>query len=1089
MRFWRILLFSLILFSTAAKAEQCSEWVAKAVSIQGTVELRTSKISSNSGKRWLPVKRGDTFCSDDLVRVKSDSRAALILTNDTVLRLDQNSTITFTNLSANKASQLNLSEGIAHFISRVKQAFEVVTPFVNAAVEGTEFVVSVNDKQSQVTVFEGKVRVNNTLGEVLLTKNKTAVAKKGQGPVLSINLSPRDVVQWSLYYPRIVDTGSSNSKRLINSAANKLSLGRVKEAVKDLNKVLRTTPDQTEALALKAIIALVNNDKAKALTLASQAYDNNQQNVSAMLAMSYVQQARFNIQAALTPLTQPHSSALVYARLAEVYLMLGELDKALESAGQAVNLNADLAKTQTVLGFAYLTQIEVKQAEQSFNKAIKLDQADPLAHLGLGLALIRKGELEQGRREIEYAASLNPNNALIRSYLGKAYYEEKRNKVATDQFDMAKELDANDPTAWFYSAIQKQSNNRPIEALQDLQQSAELNDHRAVYRSRLLLDEDQAARNSGLARIYNDLGFDQLAQQQAFNSINNDFTNYSAHRFLAESYANRSRHEIGRVSELLQSQLLAPINITPVAPHLSESEIGIQPNAGPAGASFNEYDPLFARNQSRLQVSALAGNNSTVGDELVYSQLLDNTSISVGQYYFKTDGFRSNNDYEQNILNLFLHTNLTPNQTLQFEVKDNEKKNGDLRLRFDPTNFVADRRETRDETSYRLGYNYKLSQSSNFLASIIRRDTLFTRVYNEVLSLGPTTINEVNETQDSSADTAELQYITKQKSYDLIFGAGNYKNARHDQGVNQVTVSGTVVGGGPFDNTFDRKSTNAYVYSQWQIFNNLNLSLGLSYDDLDDPVFVTQQTNPKFGLQWDISSNTRMRLAVFRTLKRELIGNQTLEPTQITGFNQFIDDLYATDAKNYGFAFEHRFSKKFFTGIELTKRELVVPIASASTVRYEGQDEYAHRAYIYWTPLDTLSVSAELQYDDLDREISASTSLNEPRALTTYKLPLSIKLYYPNGWSGSLTSTYYAQDVIQPLTISTSRDDKDNFWITDARIGYRLAKRLGLVSLEVRNLFDESFNYYDATFRTGMARPTTIYQERSIWLRLALTFD
>ena len=149
--------------------------------------------------------------------------------------------------------------------------------------------------------------------------------------------------------------------------------------------------------------------------------------------------------------------------------------------------------------------------------------------------------------------------------------------------------------------------------------------------------EDQASRSSGLARIYNDLGFDQLAQQQAFNSINDDFTNHSAHRFLAESYANRSRHEIGRVSELLQSQLLAPINISPVAPHLSETQLGIQPNAGPSGASFNQYDPLFARNQSRLQVSALAGNNNTYGDEIAYSQLFNNTSISLGQYHYETD--------------------------------------------------------------------------------------------------------------------------------------------------------------------------------------------------------------------------------------------------------------------------------------------------------------------------------------------------------------------------------------------------------------------------------------------------------------------
>lgn len=1083
MRFLGIFLVLLMMFSATANAAPCPEWVAKAVSVQGKVELRASKINSTLAKRWQSVKRGDTFCANDVVRVKANSRAALILTNDTVLRLDQNSTITFTNLSSNTASQLNLSQGIAHFISRVKQAFEVVTPFVNAAVEGTEFVVAANDKQSQVTVLEGKVRVSNTSGEVLLTKNQIAVAKKGQGPVLNIKLKPRDAVQWALYYPIIVDTTSSNSKKLINRAANKLAMGRVKQAVQDLDSVEKTGNNITEALALKAIIALVNNDKSKALKLASQAYENNKQNTSAILAMSYVQQAHFNIQAALNPLLQQtNNNALVQARLSELYLMLGDLDKALIHAEEAVKLNANLAKTQTVLGFAHLTQINAQHAERSFNKAIALDQADPLTHLGLGLALIRQGQLEQGRREIEYAASLDPSNALIRSYLGKAYYEEKRNKVATDQFDMAKELDANDPTAWFYSAIQKQSTNRPVEALQDLQKSAELNDNRAVYRSRLLLDEDQAARNSSLARIYNDLGFDQLAQQQAFNSINHDFTNHSAHRFLAESYANRSRHEIGRVSELLQSQLLAPINIAPVAPHLSETQLGIQPNAGPSGASFNQYDPLFARNQARLQVSALAGNNKTYGDEIAYSQLFDNASLSLGQYHYETEGFRTNNDYEQDILNAFLHTNLNHKQSLQFEVKKNETENGDVRLRFDPTDFSSNRRETLDETTYRLGYHNKINSSSTLLASVIQSDTLLTRNYSGE-QLVPLFITSENRKEDSKSKTIELQYISKNHDYDYIVGVGTYSYVNDATGT--VTLNATSF---PIED-IDRSLTNGYLYSHWNAINNLSMTFGLSHNAIKDPIYDTKQFNPKLGLKWDVSLQTQLRLAAFRTLKRPITADQSIEPSQVAGFNQFFDDPTAADAKTYGVALEHRTNNKLFTGIELTKRDLEVPyIDSISLNRVlENQTEYGHRAYINWAFNNTTSISAEYQYEEFDRE-GTNSIVNEPKRLETHKLPLSLKVNYPSGWSGGLTTTFYDQDIIQSIG-ATTVINKDDFWMTDLNIGYRFSKRLGHINLEVRNLLDESFMFYDAAFRTEISKPATLYHDRSIWLRLALTFD
>ena len=65
---------------------------------------------------------------------------------------------------------------------------------------------------------------------------------------------------------------------------------------------------------------------------------------------------------------------------------------------------------------------------------------------------------------------------------------------------MAKGLDPLDPTPYFYDAIRKQTVNRPVEALEDMQTSITLNDNRAVYRSRLLLDEDLAARSASLAQ-------------------------------------------------------------------------------------------------------------------------------------------------------------------------------------------------------------------------------------------------------------------------------------------------------------------------------------------------------------------------------------------------------------------------------------------------------------------------------------------------------------------------------------------------------------------------------------------------------------
>ena len=76
-------------------------------------------------------------------------------------------------------------------------------------------------------------------------------------------------------------------------------------------------------------------------------------------------------------------------------------------------------------------------------------------------------------------------------------------------------------------------------------------------------------------------------------------------------YAARPRHEIARSSELLQAQLLQPININPVQPRLAETDLNILTGAGPGEAAFNEFTPLLERDRLQLTVSCVAGNHET----------------------------------------------------------------------------------------------------------------------------------------------------------------------------------------------------------------------------------------------------------------------------------------------------------------------------------------------------------------------------------------------------------------------------------------------------------------------------------------------
>ncbi|HSF20876.1 MAG TPA: FecR domain-containing protein, partial [Burkholderiales bacterium] len=615
----------MLLSHQAFSAESPEQGVAKAVSVQGTVEVRRA-----GQTQWQPVKLNDTFSSGDSIRVGERSRADLQLLNQSVLRLNANSSLTVEAPKEARTGVVDLVRGAVHFFSRGPNSLEVKTPFTVAGVRGTEFLVSLEPKATLLTVFEGTVDAQSPAGSLTLRDGQSAIAEAGKAPVTRVVARPRDAVHWALYYPPVIQDRQAPTYR----AQTLLAVGAVDEARSDIQRALVTAPNNADALSLQSIMTLVQGDKDGALKIAQGAVEAAPKSATARIARSYALQAGFNLEAARADVQRAVEldprNALAWARLAELHSSFGDLDKAMEAAQKAVSIEPNLARTQTVLGFAHLTSINTRQARETFEKAIALDQADPLPRLGLGLAKIRDGELEAGGRDIEVAASLDPNNSLVRSYLGKTYYEEKRTGLDEREYAVAKQLDPKDPTPWFYDAITKQTTNRPVEALQDMEKAIELNDNRSVYRSQLLLDSDAAARSASQGRIYSDLGYQALALNEGWKSVNIDPTSFSAHRLLADTYSSLPRHEIARVSELLQSQLLQPVGLTPIQPRLAQSNLFLISAGGPGTLSFNEYNRLFTGNGFNVQASGQVGNRDTSGGEVIVSGLKDSFAFSIG---------------------------------------------------------------------------------------------------------------------------------------------------------------------------------------------------------------------------------------------------------------------------------------------------------------------------------------------------------------------------------------------------------------------------------------------------------------------------
>jgi tetratricopeptide (TPR) repeat protein len=719
-----------------------------------------------------------------------------------------------------------------------------------------------------------------------------------------------------------------------------------------------------------------------------------------------------------------------------------------------------------VLGFAFLTQVNTTEAKKAFERAIELDQADPLPRLGLGLAKIREGDLEEGRREIEIAVSLDPDNALMRSYLGKAYFEEKRDKQSSDQYEMSKQLDPKDPTPYFYDAIRKQTTNRPVEALEDMQRAIELNDNRAVYRSRLLLDSDLAARSAAQARIYSDLGFQQLALVEGWKSVNTDPSNFSAHRFLADSYSILPRHEIARVSELLQSQLLQPLNMTPIQPHLAESNLFLISAGGPTALSFNEFNPLFNRNGINFQTTGLAGENSTYAGEGVLSGIYNKAAFSLGGFHFQSDGWRKNADQNDTISNAFVQFELSPKTSIQAEFRHRDFKRGDLQVRAFPEDS-PDERERIESFTSRIGGRHSFSPDSIILGSFIFQDR------NTKTSSPP-----LDAKVPQNAASIELQHLFRHRYFTVTTGVG-YSDIDDELRLRFGPMSFP-------DINQDVQHLNLYTYANLNVLKNATFTFGGSFDYLEGARAVVPggdktQFNPKFGITWNLLPSTSVRGSVSRTLRRTLITDQTLEPTQVAGFNQFFDDIDGTEAWRYGGAIDHKFTKNLFGGVEFARRDLKIPLINPFTLtsRKLDGDEELGRAYLFWTPHPWLALRTEYIFERSKNDPSLP-AIGEPKKSNTHRVPLGVNFFHPSGIGTSLTVTYHHQigDFLRP----TGFDSADNeFWTVDAAIHYRLPKRYGFISLGAANLFDKKFKFFDSDRDNPREQP-----DRMFFLRVTL---
>ena len=814
-------------------------------------------------------------------------------------------------------------------------------------------------------------------------------------------------------------------------------------------------------------------------------------------------------------------------RVAEMEFSFGHTEAALAALTKSLALSPRNAQALALNGFALSAQNKITQARGYFDQAIAVDGALANGWLGRGLVRIRTGDVNEGRQDLEVAATLEPNRAFLRSYLGKAWSLDQpfqyswNTHLATNELGRAMSLDPNDPTAWLYSALLNDQLNCINQAIADLEHSEDLNGNRAVFRSKFLLDQDQAVRSANLALIYEDAGLSDVAVREATKSVQDDYANFSAHLFLAESYnalqdpkKENLRYQTPGEDELLVANLLSPVGAGALSQNISQQEYSRLFDADRIGVSSQtEY---FSR-------GAWLENASQFGT-------MGPLAYSLDAYYFTDPGWRPNNDIQNSDFDAKVKYQLTAKDTVFLEAERSELEAGDVfehynyntplliipgggRPGYDPTL----REQEIQDPNLLLGYhrdwgtgNHTLflyrglqdhfsSSDANYTAPLVVTPPFLTP-FSAVTSMRRTT--ELN--------SFEAQHIYESDRQNVILGA-RFQN----ESMRTANYAAENIGTPPppllpntpyLDLSFERLSF--YGYYELKLFDSLKLTGGLTYDWEHFPLNIetlplsSQESDrarlsPKAGLDWTFLEGTRFRADYTRSMGGLINdASTTIEPTEIAGFNQAFRSLIPESAgfgtppamqfETWGAGLDHKFPTGTYVDVEgqllrSTGNQLIggwasggsIPVPATVGDLSQGQSFREKDAFASISQLIGHELAVGARYTLTSAEVS--TELATPAGTanaqlynlhensTLNEVSLFANYYLPCGFFAQFQANWWDQYNITP------GEPGNNFWQLNVYAGYRFPRRHIEIAAGILNLANQDYNIDPLTYFLGQA--------------------
>jgi tetratricopeptide (TPR) repeat protein len=858
----------------------------------------------------------------------------------------------------------------------------------------------------------------------------------------------------------------AEAERAAQMATVALATGDAAGARRTVEEALARDAAALRPLVVLSSMELRRNRGDEAWQLAQRALVAHPQSVAALIAASEAAQSRFDLDAARDYLDRalaldPRDLHALVNR-ARIRFGTDDTQGAAGDAERAAGVAADDPQVRSLRGFISLSTGDIASARIDFDAAAQRDPSFGEPHLGLGLAAFRDANVELGLEEMLTATLLEPNVALYQSYLGKAYYQAGRFPEGLSALASAKRLDPRDPTPWLYTSFFLRDQNQQVAALNELRHAIALNDHRAVYRSRFLLDRDLATKNVSLAEIYRQLGFETWGAFEALNSLDADLTNSAAHLFLAESYGGLPDRTEALSSELLQYFLYAPVNRN-------------------VFNSFSEYTALIEQPREQFDVTAETGSrerrfanvNHRAGNErfahVAFLQAARQEGSRPDQVDDRLQGFFQGKLSFTSTTDVFVNysgvrSDEGSSETINRIVGDDAFNSVLLRqFTTTPDASVTNRFHSNEVTvgakhQWRAGSaltaaaRYEsLEQSVELPSSTISCNGIDLTTFPPFSTLGA----RVNRLTRYPFEVLEfqVQQATRLGRHQLIAGhqrytldkATNCTETFHFEGISDT-----------FDNAVNSdghdSGSQTYVRDEVDVTSWLHATAGLGYqqvsyaDQITGSIVDVNRWNPRAGIAARITPTMFVRAAAFRQLHINMLGS-SIAPSTVSGFVVARNEFPTADRDELSVSLERSTSRLFVAVRGFTRDSKVRYLADrASFIPEADATGRGTSVYLNWIAYERVTLFADDQLvrfgsDQFDRHDNL--------------FRVGINVIHPKGFFVRGVASHVTQRFANTAVTGLPRS---TFTLADVRVAYEFAGKRGLASLEMTNAFNERFN-------------------------------